>query len=160
MRAAEMEIAVAQESHVTGIVEVWKEFMDFHRDIDPHWTRAEDGHVHFDKRVRELMASEDALVLVALQAGQIVAYSLSEIRRNPPVMARETFGYISDMAVAANHQRRGAGGQMLTWIQEWFTSRDVDRIELGVASRNEVGYSFWRKLGFRDFMHDLYLEKG
>ena len=99
MRRGPVEIAVARDSHTPGIVEVWKEFMDFHRDIDPHFTLAEDGHVHFEKRVQDLMASDDGLVLVALDGAQVVGYSLSDIKRYPPVVAGDTYGHINDMAV-------------------------------------------------------------
>ncbi|HUV45393.1 MAG TPA: GNAT family N-acetyltransferase [Dehalococcoidales bacterium] len=154
-----MEIAVAQDAHVPGIVEVWKEFMDFHKDIDPHWTRAEDGQIHFENRVQESIVSEDALVLVVLAENRVVGYSLSEKRKNPPVLAEQEYGYISDMAVTANSHRQGIGEQMLARILQWFESHSVDRIELSVASANEIGYSFWQKHGFREFLRELYLQR-
>jgi len=48
---------------------------------------------------------------------------------------------------------------MLNMIFGWFTSRDIDRIELSVSARNQTGYSFWRKHGFKDFVHRLYLDR-
>jgi ribosomal protein S18 acetylase RimI-like enzyme len=154
-----MEITVAENSHVPGIVKVWKELMDFHRDIDTHWSRSEDGHINWEKFLREMMKSEDARVLVALDKGHVVGYSISEISKYPPIFQRETRGVISDMAVISDYRSKGVGGEMLSRIRQWFDSRNIDRIELGVAARNQVGYSFWKKHGFQDYMHRLYLEK-
>jgi len=155
-----MEITVAEDSHVPGIVEVWKELMDFHRDIDPHWTRSEDGHINWEKFLRDLMKSEDAQVLVALDEGHVVGYSISEISKYPPIFQREIRGVIDDMAVTSDYRRKGVGEEMLARIRQWFQSRNIDRIELSVAARNQIGYSFWKKHGFQDYMHRLYLEKG
>ena len=74
-------------------------------------------------------------------------------------MERETYGFIDTMAITSDYRRQGIGEQMLDRIFEWFDSQDIDRIELSVSARNQVGYSFWRKHGFHDFMHRLYLDK-
>jgi len=48
---------------------------------------------------------------------------------------------------------------MLAKIFEWFESRNMDRIELRVLAKNQIGYSFWKKHGFKDYMHVLYLNR-
>ena len=155
-----MEITIAENSHVPGIVEVWKEFMDFHKEIDPYNARSEDGHIHMEKYLRDSMNSQDAIVLVALDNGHVVGYSISGISKRHPVFQQDTQGVIYDIAVISDYRRRGIGGEMLARIRQWFDSRNIDRIELGVAAKNQIGYSFWKKHGFQDYMHRLYLEKG
>jgi len=155
-----MEITVAEDSHVPGIVEVWKEFMDFHKKIDPYNERSEDGHIHMEKYLRDSMNSQDAIVLVALDDDSVVGYSISAIGKRHPVFQQDTQGVIHDMAVKSDYRRKGVGGEMLAKIDEWFQSRNIDRIELSVAAKNQIGYSFWKKHGFQDYTHRLYLEKG
>ena len=146
-----MEITVAEDTHVPGIVEVWKELMDFHRDIDPYNGRSEDGHIHMEKYLRDSMNSQGAIVLVALDNGHVVGYSISGIRKYPPIFQREIRGVIDDMAVIYDYRRKGVGGEMLSRIRQWFDSRNIDRIELSVAAKNQIGYSFWKKHGFQDY---------
>ncbi len=156
-----MEIAVAQDAHVPGMVALWKEFMDFHKNIDPRFPAKEDAHIGFEKHLRGLMVAEDMLILAALDESRVVGFSVSQVAKYAPIwVERETYGFIDTMAIASGYRRKGIGEQMLARIREWFESRSIDRIELGVAPRNEVGYSFWKKHGFREFMHDLYLERG
>jgi hypothetical protein len=42
---------------------------------------------------------------------------------------------------------------------EWFDSKGVKRIEGVIADKNEVASAFWRKRGFKDFQHLVYLER-
>ncbi len=155
-----MEIISANDSHVPGIVEIWKEFMDFHSDIDPYYARDEEGHSKFEDWVRDLMKSDTALVLVAKEDGQVIAYSLSQINQRPLLFKEVEYGFIYDLAVKSEYRRKGIGEQMLVKILEWFKSRQIDRIELGVLAKNRVAYSFWEKHGFEVFLHRMYLPTG
>ena len=144
--------------HINEIIELWKELMDFHKNIDTYWSRREDGHTKYEKFLREMLESEDAIVLVAVGNERIVGYSSSWIRRYPPTLEHDTYGEITDMAVTAEYQRKGIGERMLKRICEWFESRNIDRIELSAAANNQKSYLFWKKHGFQDFLSRLYLE--
>lgn len=154
-----MEVIEAAESHVCEIVEMWKDFMDFHRDIDPFYTRKKDAHKNFKTYVQELIQSDDAQVLVTLHNGRVVAYSISTIQKHPPIYLDDTYGFISDLAVDPAYQRKGIGETMLRRMFEWFASRNIKRVELRVAAKNQIGYTFWKKHGFQDYEHVLYVSK-
>ena len=89
----------------------------------------------------------------------MVGYSIAETGRYPPVLERQTYGLISDMAVKSGYRRRGIGEQILAEMYKWFESRNLERIELSVAAKNKIGYSFWKKNGFKDYIHRLYLDR-
>ncbi len=152
------DIQEAEDIHVHDIVEIWKDFMDFHRDIDELFTRREGGHVNFERHVRELMASEDAVVLVAKEGELVVGYSIAQVNAYPPIFTRERYGFISDVAVRAGHRRRGLGTSLVESMLEWLKARGLSRIELRVAAKNRVGNQFWKKLGFNDYVQILYLD--
>jgi ribosomal protein S18 acetylase RimI-like enzyme len=154
-----VEIAPAADRHIPEIVEIWKEFIDYHRGIDPFFTRREDGHVNFERFVRGLIGSDDSQVLVAMDDGSVVAYSIARIGEYPPAYTREVHGLICDMAVKSGYRRQGIGERMLKQMLAWFESRNLKRIELHVVARNTTGYSFWKKHGFKDYMHILYVDR-
>ena len=155
-----IEIVEAKGSHVPDMVELWIEFMDHHKDIDPRFPVRDDAHIGFEQHLRELMGAENTLVLVALDDGRAVGFSISQVNSYPPIwVERDKYGFIDTMAIMADYRRQGIGEQMLDRIFEWFASQDIDRIELTVAAKNQVGYSFWRKHDFRDFAHRLYLDR-
>lgn len=153
----ETEITPATDAHIQGITEIWKESMDFHSNIDAHFAARENAHTEFIIHLQEVMQKKDALTLVALEKGRVVAYSISLLFMRPPIFEERVYGFISDMAVKSDYRRKGIGGKLLDKMIEWFESQNVKRIELRVVAQNEVGYSFWKKHGFRDFMHELYI---
>ena len=152
-----IKIVKAEEKHVADIGRLWWEFILFHQDIDPIWTPLEGSIPGFiENHLRRFMKSEDGLVLVSGDKGKVVGYSLSEIHRISPGLKREKYGYIDEMAVTANYQRRGIGEKMLADIMRWFQSNDIKRVELGTTTQNLVGNSFWQKQGFMIYMNTLY----
>ena len=154
-----MKVIPAADQHVHEIVEIWKGFMDFHGDIDPSLQRREDGHEHFEKYVREKIDSDDATVLVATDEEKAIGYSIVYISNHPPVLKMERYGFIDSLTVRSEYRRKGVGTAILNKMYEWFDSRDITRIQLNVLPNNVAGNSFWRKKGFRDFTHTLYMEK-
>jgi len=153
-----MDIVPARGSHVPGIVDVWEEFSLFHEAIDPRYPMVAGVRSGFEQHLRGLMAAADTLVLVALEAGSVVGYSVAQVRKSSPAFKREKFGFIDSMAVKADCRRRDIGSRMLARIMDWFRSHGIDMVELDVATANQVGYPFWRKHGFRDYLHRLYLK--
>ena len=129
----------------------------FHK--DPYFARTEEGSSKFEEWLRSLMKSDNALVLVAREDGQVIAYSLSQICKRHPLFKEVDYGYIYDLAVKSEYRRRGIGEQILGKILEWFKSRQIGRIELMVLAKNQIGYSFWKKHGFVVVAHRMFLGK-
>lgn len=154
-----MEIITATEKHIPEIIELWKEFMDFHKDVDPRFPLSSDGPANQEKHILNLLNKEDARVAVALDNGRVIGYSVIEIYNYPPIFTRQSYGFISDIAVTSDYRRKGIGEQMLTRIFEWFESMKMERIELNAAAGNQVSSSFWKKHGFKDYAHRLYLDR-
>lgn len=153
-----MQIVAATESHIPGIIELWKEFSDYHRNMDPIYARSEDGPSNFGDYVKGLLDSDDSQVLVAMDSGKAVAYSIARIVKRPPVFRDIEYGFISDLGVKSEYRRKGLGAQILNGIFEWLESREIDRIELLVLAKNEIGVSFWKKHGFEVFLYRMSLD--
>ncbi|PIV19955.1 MAG: hypothetical protein COZ69_04380 [Deltaproteobacteria bacterium CG_4_8_14_3_um_filter_45_9] len=153
-----IQIVNAKYAHVPEIVEIWKEFIDFHMERDAFFTRSEDGHLNFEKHVRKLIESENSRVLVALDGGKVVAYSIAHLAHHPPVFKNVNYGFISDIAVRQEYRRKGIGGDILHKIKNWFSKQGITRIELRVSSKNEVAQSFWIRQLFKEYVYVMYSE--
>jgi ribosomal protein S18 acetylase RimI-like enzyme len=154
-----MEIKIAEESHIPAIVELWKEFADYHRDIEPIYTRTGNASRLFREHIKKLMESEDSQVLIALDKGEGVAYSIAQISKRPALFDQTEFGFISDLGVRSDYRRKGVGEQVLNKIFEWFKSRGIERVELLVLSENTAAVSFWKKHGFGVYAHRMFLSQ-
>lgn len=153
-----VQVVNAKKIHIPEIIEIWKELMDFHSDIDPFFTRKDNGHQIFEEYVKESIESQESQIFVALDGMNVVAYSLSNIAQYPPVFEHSTYGYVSDIAVKKEYWGQGIGTRLLNEIKKWFSQQGITRIELHVSSVNEVACSFWRKQGFKEYKYAMYLE--
>lgn len=153
-----MKIVEATENHILEIVELWKELADHHSKIDKIFTRRENGHINFKIFISELIKSKDARVLVALLDSKVIGYIVAKIDRYPPVYNIERYGAVYDMFVIPKYRRMHIGYKLWQEILKWFKLRDLIRVELNIVPKNLEASSFWRKLGFQDYMHKLYLE--
>jgi GNAT superfamily N-acetyltransferase len=155
-----MKIVRAQEAHVPEITELWKELMDYHRQLDGFYSRREDAEDNFHMYLRDCMDASDCLAIVAVENGRALGYSVSSISSHPPVLEIEEYGLIRDMAVGSEYRGRGIGSALLMETLDWFSEKGIERIELHVAAGNPIGNSFWSKHGFKDYEHILYLNRG
>ena len=148
-----MKIFRGDESHIDHIMEVWKEFMDYHHSIDPYYDTVEDGHLMFGDYIVGRMARDDSLVLVAMEEEHFFGYCLSYIHHRPPVFKEKSVGIISDLAVSKAHRKEGAGGALLEASLAWFRERGVARVELRTSAMNAPSIEFYLKHGFRIYDH-------
>jgi GNAT superfamily N-acetyltransferase len=144
-----IEVVRAEEKHVNAIGQLWWEFMDVHKKVEPIFTPRDDAIPDFqDNHVHRLMKSEDGLVLVALNETNVVGFSSSEILKPPAGAKREKYGYIDLMAVTADYRRKGIGAKMYGEILQWFKLKNIDRVEVQTTAKNLMANSFWQKQGF------------
>jgi ribosomal protein S18 acetylase RimI-like enzyme len=147
-----MDITEAAESHVPELVRLWTEFFDYHRDIDPYYTRSEDAHRHIERRFREKIQGSDSGVLVAVEKGEVIGYSLFWIAPNSPYIKEKHHGFISDLAVASGRRDRGVGERLLERTLAWFKAKGIGRVVLYTLPGNQRAVEFWRRHGFETRM--------
>lgn len=154
-----MEIIEAMEKDVPDIVDLWIGMMDYHKDLNPYHTLREGAEKNWETFLRNRMASETSRVLIAIDEGKPIAYLISSIKEYPPLFRLDNYGFISDMFVEAGYRHKGIGEALVKEVFKWLDGHDIRRIELRVEPANDIGYDFWRKLGFKDFVHVLALDR-
>ncbi len=156
-----IRIKLAGEEHIPGVVEFWKDFINFHQAKDAFFTRRKGADKEFSNYFREVITAGDTHALVALvNQEKVVGFSISAVKKHPPVFTEPIYGEIIDLAIHDDYRDRGIGEDMLKIIFEWFDVHDARRIELRVAAKNMNGYSFWEKHGFVEYLHVLNLDRG
>ena len=89
---SEFTIERASECDIPGIVEVWKDFIDYHRELNQFHTRREDAHVNWEAFLRKMMLDDDALVLAALVDGKVVGYTIGRLKDYPLSTSTRSMG--------------------------------------------------------------------
>jgi ribosomal protein S18 acetylase RimI-like enzyme len=147
-----MEIVEAKETQVPELFRLWTEFFDYHRDIDPYYSRTEDARVHIEKRFREKIESEDGQVLVAVCDGDMVGYSLFWVGEGSPFVKQRRYGFICDLAVTSNQRGKGIGSALLESTLAWFKAKGIERIAIYTLVGNAKAVRFWERQGFKATM--------
>jgi len=146
--------AVAED--LPGVIDLWTELMDFHRDIDPLFTRSAEAADNFLRYMNENLDSDDSELFVAELSGSLAGYVLANVSRYPPVFVQERYGAISDAAVAAAFRRQGIGEALVNAAAQWFMEKGLNRMEMRLLNANPVSAAFWKKMGFNPYMTTLF----
>jgi ribosomal protein S18 acetylase RimI-like enzyme len=154
MKRATVRKAVTTDLNAIG--DLWQEFMDFHRNRDPHFARSADGHERFKEFISGHMTSENSFVLVAEQGGRLVGYCLATLAKYPPVFEDRDYGTVFDLAVTERSRRTGIGERLYRMTEAWFAEHNIHRIEIRVAVSNETSTAFWKKMGFNPFVTTVF----
>jgi GNAT superfamily N-acetyltransferase len=135
---------------------LWKELFDHHSHLDPFFRRRDDGHINFKSYLTELIASTEAKVFIALESNKAIGYIIAKVDYYPPVFLLRRYGAIDDILVTLDHRKKGIGKKLWQEALKWFKSLDLERVELSIVPSNLESSSFWKKQGFKDYLHKLF----
>jgi ribosomal protein S18 acetylase RimI-like enzyme len=148
----------AKPGDVEPLLDLWQEMMDHHARLDPRLTPAADGRQAFRPTVERWMADSEWRVLVAKADGEIVGYAIGHVADINPVLAKPSYGYVTDICVSPGWRRHGVGRRLFKSMRTWFQRRDLAAVQLSVAALNPTAQAFWRAMGFGDYMNRLWLD--
>lgn len=151
-------IRSATRRDIPEIVRLWEELMDYHRKLDPFFTRAHHGADLFRRFVEQNVGDNAACVLVATVEDGIVGYCQGMLEHHPPALAEPDYGQILDFMVTASHRHTGIGRRMFEALSGWFRREGVRRIEVRHSISNEAAARFWPQMGFTPYLTTLFME--
>ena len=132
-----------------AMLSIWRELMDLHATRDQAFALAADADERWLEQAREMLGREDGFVLAAVVDGEVAGFCLGWVARNPPIYATPDIGFVSELAVRRQTQRRGVGRALVAAARAWFTGRGLVEFQLSTAQWNESAHAFWRALGGR-----------
>ena len=126
----QITIRKATIKDVPAIVELWKELMDFHKKLDPIFTRAKSGHEKVSEYLTQHIDGNDFCVFVAVDGKNPVGYCLIKISDYPPMFEKQQYVELSNMAVTQKYRHRGIGKKLIKtlWLKEIQISLKVARV--------------------------------
>jgi len=147
-----MKIRKARSEEISQIVELWRGLVLHEKKIDPTYfdvtKHAENKFLQF---VRKKIKDGNSRLLVAIIDGKIVGYILGWVKERPPVFKLKKVGYISDCFVMEKFRGEGIGEKLTQRMLAWFKIKKLNYAELVVTSRNKLGLTVWKNLGFKEY---------
>lgn len=136
------------------MVRLWREMWELHVPLDPRFEITPAADLVMGKWLEESLQNGRELLLVAeAPPGRLLGYCHAMILENPPLVPRQYYGYVSEIAVS--DRRRGTGTRLLDEAHAWFREQNLSYAEVNVSVRNALAGRFWRKQGYSEFLERL-----
>ncbi|MBV9851371.1 MAG: GNAT family N-acetyltransferase [Armatimonadetes bacterium] len=133
---------------------LWRELQQASAAAEPRLRPNAQAADWFLSYLRGQLDCDTVAVYVAETKGVVVGYTFGQIMQRPTLLTREC-GYIADLCVRADFRGRGLGRRLYERLRAWFLSRGIESIEVQVVRANPAAQTFWRKMGFNDFLRTL-----
>lgn len=154
-------IRPAQKIDIDSLIKLWEELTRFHSQLDSIFTPCKNATENYRTFVHSFLEESDsAFLFVAeeINSKRLVGYISGKITLYPPVFRIKQKGSIFDAVVANEFRRHHLGQQLFEKALEWLKKKEISRIELSVAERNETSQAFWKSMGFKPHMHTLFID--
>jgi ribosomal protein S18 acetylase RimI-like enzyme len=146
----QIEIRTADERDLEQIIKLWHELMN--ETHDPFFTLKPNAEEIEHKFLKDCISSNDSIVYVAVESGNVFGYVLCTINKRPPFYVVEDTGLISAIYVQKDKRHQGVGKALVTQAMHWFKKKGLKNVEVAVLVENEKGVEFWNKLGFETYL--------
>jgi len=143
----------AGPADLEALVDLWLEVARHHQALDPYFALRPDAREPVRRMLSRELGDPDAAAWLAGDPPE--GFCIAHIDRAPPIHRELERAEITDLGVRPAARRAGLGRRLVDTAGVWLRERGVGRVEVRVATRNREGQSFWRALGFGEFMDVL-----
>ena len=144
-----MNIVLANESHIPGMIELLKQVGQVHHDIRPDIFR--DGAQKYDETaLTELLKDTSRPIFIAEEGETVLGYCFC-VHKNyvgDPVLADRKELYIDDLCVDEGCRGKGIATRLYHHVTEYAKAMGCQFITLNVWAGNDNAQRFYEHLGF------------
>jgi len=145
----------ARRTDVAAVAALWAALVEEHAALDPAFAVRAGAAAELPAAVERMLRDPAAALWVWEAPTGVAGFCAAQRRAAPPAAAERARVEITELAVAPEARRRGAGRALVAAALAWAAAGGAPRIEVRVAARNPAGQAFWRALGFADFVDVL-----
>ncbi len=159
-KASEVTIEPASPRDIPAISALLMEGDRVHQSFDRRAIRQGEPHPAAREWLARCIGHPNQRVLVAHASGRIVGtVRIRMVRQDASRLRnRMTYAIVEEIVVCAGTRRMGVGRRLMDEAVAWARTAGASRIHLGVHSRNEDARAFYRRLGYGELVHTLYLD--
>lgn len=156
-----MSIRAATAADIPELRDLYAEFHEFHVRALPGDLRSPGaGEVdpdEFERKVRAILDSEDALMLVAEIDGRVVGFAEAYMREvsGNPYRHDVKYAYLQSLGVTAALRRQGLGGELMGAVAEWARSQGASELRTEAWEFTDGPLAFYERLGYTTFERKL-----
>ena len=143
-----MTIRHATIQDIPQIIPLWRELSEMHGEMEPMFKIVDNAEEKFAEYLNLILTKESYSVFVAEIDSKIVGYIIAGISTTPEVFVIRRRLYIQDMMVSPEYRRKGIARKLVGEVFVLAKERDIEKMDLLAAVKNEESNKFWRAMGF------------
>lgn len=144
-------IRSAELSDIEVLLAFEQGIVQYERKYDP--TLAEDPITYYD--IAELIASDNAEVVVVVYDSEIIASGYAKIMQALPYLDHEKYSYLGFMYTHANFRGKGLNKMIVDSLKKWSISKGLKEIRLTVYNDNSDAIRAYEKVGFKKHLIEM-----
>lgn len=152
-----INVRKAKLSDLDSLCLLFKEFMKYHEKLikknpkmKPILAKKKNHIEIIRKFVAKNIKSRNGIVFIAEDDKKPAGYCLSFIKSNTPIFKISKIGYISDLFVKSEYQRKGISTRFKEESFKWFKSKKMKFASIAVRVGNNDAKSIYNHWGFMD----------
>ena len=145
-------LRTATTNDIDSLVELWWESAHYHQELEPRFQYTSDATKATREFMSKQMQSKDSCFWVAQLDDDIVGYVEAMVIEKPPIHAKRRIGHLGSIHLKSDARRKGIGSKLWNLARDWFVTKEIDTINLQVATQNPLALEFWKRLNFREIM--------
>ena len=152
-----MEIRLANNSDIPGMIELLKQVGEVHHKIRPDLFRA-GAQKYSVSDLEELLQDESRPIFVGVEDGKLLGYCfciLEEVKGNPVLRDVKSL-YIDDLCVDENIRGRHVGSRLYDHVCGYAKSIGCKSVTLNVWCGNDSAMAFYQSRGMKP--RKIYME--
>jgi ribosomal protein S18 acetylase RimI-like enzyme len=150
-------ISKAKPADLGAISALWVQLVRHHQRLERHfWPMAPDGRARYQAWMRKTLKNRKRVLWIAKDGGRVVGFTHALLHRTHRFLKRSVIGFITDLAVHEPYRRRGIGRELFRTVEDWLVSHGADDIRLSLAPINKQACVFWKQMGFKPYIYDMW----
>lgn len=145
------------------LAKLWKDFMHeqnnallkLNHNVGIHSSIKYSAYLTSKAHFNSLLKDKNSFIQVAEHNGNIVAYSVSQIRKTVPIFNIARVGHFSDLYVTPKYRGRRITSKFKEEAIKWFKKRKIKEMSISVFVGNEPAHSIYKKWGFFDYHTEM-----
>jgi RimJ/RimL family protein N-acetyltransferase len=109
------------------------------------------GQIHYYD-LREILGDKNAKIVVAELDHRVIASGFGMIRDSEPYLNHDKYVHLRFMYVVPEHRGKGINKQIIEFLIEWGTSKNIQEFKLEVYDQNLPAIRAYEKLGFSKYL--------
>ena len=110
--------------------------------------------------LKQVIRSDNAIVLVAEENGEIVGSGSAEIRPAKEYLSHSHYVYLGFIFTRQEARGKGVNKKILDELMAWARAKGIKEIRLEVYAGNAVARQAYEKAGFKDHLIEMRFEPG